>query len=527
MYLQFKKIYQIRKQLKLIHHELPTHQSIDDLIPEFKKLKTMIFNCGSLYVKFLQWYISKLKSNVINVNTLEMQNTTKFMAYFEDIFENCPFHSIESTKDIFENSMLGIKLEDYIDITTLKEIASGSIGQVYYACRKSDGIEIAIKVKHPDIAMDLENQIELIKVLKYLQSFNYIKKKYNLIFNIDDFMHDILQQCNFCIEANNNKQFQDNFKDSKDFIIFPDIYFQSEDVLITQYIPGVSIDTLTDIQKYHTTLNFVCFFNQMLLVDNFIHGDLHCKNWKVRLLPNGKPQLIIYDCGICFKNINLEITTDFWFSLAKYDVQKLKITLKKFITINNINTNTIMDATVITNIDNEIDKLFTTILNDSLGVALLLKTIIHYFTNHNISIHKFLLNFCILMCVIEEFFKKNDIINRNSKHLQSVNMFDIINDEQLDIISFCTVNKCYPKVLILFQKELENKYQAYKLNLQKNNINNNTNNIIKPNTENLTATATIEDNIEQINTQQIPQIPQIPQLFNTLKLSGLIFRSPE
>ena len=65
----------------------------------------------------------------------------------------------------------------------------------------------------------------VIKFLKYLQSFSYIKKKFNLIFNIDDFMNDILQQCNFRIEANNNRQFQDNFKDSQDFIIFPENLF--------------------------------------------------------------------------------------------------------------------------------------------------------------------------------------------------------------------------------------------------------------------------------------------------------------
>jgi predicted unusual protein kinase regulating ubiquinone biosynthesis (AarF/ABC1/UbiB family) len=495
LYSQIKKLYQIRKQLKLIHNELPIHQSIDDLIPEFKKLKLMIFDCGSLYVKFLQWYISKLKSNVIDVNTLEMQNTIKFIDYFEDIFENCPFHSIESTKEIFANSMFGIKLEEYIDITTLKEIASGSIGQVYYACRLSDGKEIAIKVKHPDITNDLANQLELIKLLKYLQSFNYIKKKFNLIFNIDDFMNDILQQCNFCIEANNNKQFQDNFKDSRDFIIFPEIYYKSKDVLISDYIPGFSIDTLTDMQRYQTTINFVCFVNQMLLVDNFVHGDLHCKNWKVRLLSNGKPQIIVYDCGICFKNINIEISKNFWFSLVKYDIEKLKIALSYFILTPN--------TYILNDINSKINETFDLILIDGLGISLLLKTLIAYFTKNNIIIHKFLLNFCILMCVIEEFFKKNEIVNRNNKHLPGINMFDIINDEQLDIIAFCTVNKCYPEVCILFQKELENKYQEYKANVKINNIN--------------------EHKIEL----DIADIKIKPILFNILTLSNLKFRPPE
>lgn len=490
LYVQFVKIYNIKKQLDFIQLELPRHQSIDDLLPDFELLKLMIFDCGSLYVKFLQWYISKLKSNVINDDTLETQNTTKFINYFEDIFENCPFHSIEHTKEIFRNSMINTELEDYIDITTLKEIASGSIGQVYYARRKHDNLEIAIKVKHPDITADLENQLELIKLLKFLQSFTYIKKRYNLIFNIDDFLNDIIQQCDFRIEANNNKQFTENFKDSTNAIVFPEILFQSEDILVSEYIPGECIDKLTDTQKYHATINFVCFFYQMLLLDNFLHGDLHCKNWKARILPNGKPQLIIYDCGICFKNIDLEMTSDFWFALCKYDMKKLNETFRKFINFNGLH---ITDE----EIAEELTKIFNDILKDSVSTSLILKSVIHFFIQREITVHKFLLNLSILICVIEEFLKKGDIINRERNNNTSVSMFDIITDNQLDIITFCNVNKCYPKVCELLQKELDNKYLEYKQNVINNSINEN------------------KTNDEQ------------PTLFSTISLSGLTFRPPE
>ena len=494
LYNQFQKIYNIKKQLELIHLELPRHQSIDDLIPEFEKLKKIVFDCGSLYVKFLQWYISKLKSNCVDDNILEVENTNKFINYFEDIFENCPFHSLEHTKEIFQNAMPGVILEDYVDITTLKEIASGSIGQVYYARRKIDNLEIAIKVKHPDITTDLENQLEFIKLLKFLQSFSYIRKRFNLIFNIDDFLNDIVQQCDFRVEAQNNIQFRKNFKDSQEFIIFPEIIFQSEDVLISHYIPGVSIDNLNDVQKFFTTINFVCFFYQMFLVDNLIHGDLHCKNWKVRIpnTVNMKPQLIIYDCGICFKNINLEVSNNFWFSIAKYDIQTLTQTMKKFITINNIDIDD-------DDLSNEITSLFNNIMNHSVSTSLFLKSLLSFFTSRNIIVHKFLLNFSILLCVIEEFLKKGDVINREKDLTNKVSMFDLMTDNQLDIISFCYVNKCYPKVAELFQRELDNKYLEYKKNINENNI--------------------LEHQEKETNLQ--------PQLFSSLSLSGLKFRPPE
>jgi predicted unusual protein kinase regulating ubiquinone biosynthesis (AarF/ABC1/UbiB family) len=507
LYNQFQKLYTIKKQLELIHLKLPRIQSIDDLLPHFEKLKKIVFDCGSLYIKFLQWYFSKLKSNVINEYEckLELENTIKFINYFEDIFENCPFHSLEHTKEIFQNSMPGINLEDYIDITTLKEIASGSIGQVYYARRKNDNLEIAIKIKHPDIANDLENQLEFIKLIKFLQSFTYIRKRFNLIFNIDDFLNDIIQQCDFRVEAQNNIQFRKNFEDSQEFIIFPKILFQSEDVLVSEYIPGESIDNLSKTQQFYTTINFLCFFYQMFLVDNFIHGDLHCKNWKVHIVPNKKKiQLIVYDCGICFKNINVEVSNNFWFSLAKYDIQTLNNTMKQFITINNINFDD-------NDLSNEINNLFNNIIKNSFSTALLLKSIINFFTSRNIIVHKFLLNFTILICVIEEFLKKGDIINREKGDSNKVSMFDLMTDNQLDIITFCNVNKCYPKVAELFQKELDNKYLEYQNNITINNILENKENKI-------TSTQQL---------QQPPQPHQPPQLFSSLSLTGLKFRPPE
>ncbi len=144
-----------------------------------------------------------------------------------------------------------------------------------------------------------------------------------------------------------------------------------------------------------------------------------------------------------------------------------------------------------------ITNIFNNILKDSLSISLVLKSIIQFFTSHNFIIHKFLINLSILICVIEEFFKKSDIINRDKPNPYNINMFEIINDNQLDIIAFCNANKCYPKVAELFNAELDNKFIEYKKNLANNNIND-----IKP-----------------CNNQ--------PVLFSTLGLTTLKFKIPE
>ena len=96
---------------------------------------------------------------------IELSNTIS--KYFEDIFDNCPEHSLEYSKNIFLEEFK-TSLENIIEIDSLEIIGSGSIGQVYKGILKGLNKQVAIKVKHPNIESDLENQYELIKLLKFI-----------------------------------------------------------------------------------------------------------------------------------------------------------------------------------------------------------------------------------------------------------------------------------------------------------------------------------------------------------------------
>ena len=503
---QLRKIFGIKGILEVIHTNLHCDEEEKSLADQQKvwlDLKTRIFSCGSLYVKFLQWYISKLKSNTLdNQETTYTNNLHAFVAYFEDIFENCPFHSLDDTLAVFasEGGMIGVGLEQYIHIESLREIASGSIGQIYYARRLSDNREIAIKVKHPDITRNLAEQISLIRLLSYIQSFAWVRRRYNLIFSIDDFLADINQQCDFNNEADNNTRFRENFQASSDYIVFPEVLFQSQDVLVSHYIHGRDFTSLSSMQQYMTAISFVCFFYQMLFVDNFIHGDLHCKNWKVYVPEHhegdtnapSRVKIVVYDTGICFSNRNKTLTRDFWLALGKYDLKGLKSVFRRFVVDSEIKNNLSDEELAL-----EIDKMFEVILEQSVGTSMIMKSIINYCASRNIIIDKFLLNMSITICLLEEFFRKTDMVNREKcSPGNGVSMYDIINENALDIIAFCKVKECYPGVLELFQNELETKYLAYQVNLQENNI------------------------------KEVEKNNQTPVLFNGLALSGLKMRAP-
>ena len=135
---------------------------------ETNKLKIKIIKNGMVPLKFMQWYISRLE----NEDSNKYRNVVD---EFESIFDDCPFHSINDTKIIFENDYK-INIEDYLDLSTLEEIGSGRLGQVYN-CKTLDNKEVAFKVKHPEIEKQKIGQFWVIKSLNFFQKFNFIKNR--------------------------------------------------------------------------------------------------------------------------------------------------------------------------------------------------------------------------------------------------------------------------------------------------------------------------------------------------------------
>ena len=104
---------------------------------KLENLKNRILYNGPISLKFMQWYLSKK-----NLENKEGEYD-KIIEKFDDIFENCPFHSLEESKKIFEEDFK-VPMSSVIQMNTVKELASGSIGQVY-RCNLITGEEIGFK----------------------------------------------------------------------------------------------------------------------------------------------------------------------------------------------------------------------------------------------------------------------------------------------------------------------------------------------------------------------------------------------
>ena len=124
------------------------------------ELKWRILESGCIGIKFTQWFITKIKTYGDELNNI-------IIKYFEDIFDNCPEHSLEYSKNIFLEEFK-TSLENIIEIDSLEIIGSGSIGQVYKGILKGLNKQVAIKVKHPDVMKTIDNIEPLINIITYL-----------------------------------------------------------------------------------------------------------------------------------------------------------------------------------------------------------------------------------------------------------------------------------------------------------------------------------------------------------------------
>lgn len=424
------------------------------LINKLDELKQCVDCLGFLGIKFTQFFISKIfyeKDKRFIVN------------YFRDIFDNCPTHDFEYTKQVFKEDF-GESLHSYVDIDNINLFASGSIGQVYRCKKLSNGEEIALKVKHPNINDELYYFNSLIGLLKIIQKIPYFKRKFKLLFNFDEFRNHLVNQSYFSIEAKHCEKFYKDYEDNK-FIIIPKVIKYTDRILISTFEDGIDFDDISNYNKSQIILNFICFNYNSALIENYIHGDLHIKNWKIREITdetknnnnNKKYGVIIYDFGLCFK------TSDVYFNRKiLQSVEKLKIdTSNDFIEV----------------IEKSIDKKFS---DDSL---LKLNLIINKYTNEGIDF-TFLAE-GVLNIIYEEQVKNvnNDVVNILI-FLSFIQNFIIENIDisvngdicfiknQINLISFCKSNNIYRKLRDYMENNVLNN------NITKNNFFNNGFNLV-------------------------------------------------
>lgn len=448
LYNNYYRISNIWDTISKIHEITYNDDNLEKIINLIEKLEGFVIEGGCIYVKFMQWYISNLKAQNCNINDYDEINKL-LINRFEYIFNNCESHSLEYSKKKFISDF-GLSLDDYV--SGLELIASGSIGQVYKGLRNIDNKMIAIKIKHPEIDRQIEEFKQLSNFIVSIQQYDFIRRRYKLNFNFEEFMNDLQLQSDFNVEVSNNNKFKRMYKDNDD-IYFPKVYINSEKIIVSEYMNIIDINNLGDYGKYKMILNLSCFLYDMILVKNFIHNDLHSKNWGVIQDPvTKKYRLLIMDCALCMSsenvkyNIQLMNGIESLSSKSENKVADIIDALKHFIDIEPENEDIVREM------------IMTNIVNNGVKTVYVLEIVNYLIEKQNMIMNTFIANILLSLILCEEFLKKENLLNCNGGDASYTNHTKSI---YMDMYTFSNKKNSYYDLSKYIKKTLNNKvYKA-------------------------------------------------------------------
>ena len=259
----------------------------------YNLLTNSMANSGAAFVKWSQW--ASTRPDVF---------PEKLCSVLSKLQANAPIHSYAYTKYLIEKE-LKTPINLVFNEFNFEPIASGSIAQVYKA--KLNNIEVAVKVRHPNVKENIELDFIIMKVVaRYIESIPGLEWLH-LSDSLTQFSATISSQTSLDVEGKHLVLFNRNFRNWKN-TKFPKPYILTDSVLVESWETGVSVAKYATKnhknKDYYNIGHFVVtrgedIYLKMLLQDNLMHADLHPGNILVNINSNQQPEsIVLVDAGM-------------------------------------------------------------------------------------------------------------------------------------------------------------------------------------------------------------------------------------
>ncbi|XP_010260692.1 PREDICTED: probable serine/threonine-protein kinase abkC isoform X2 [Nelumbo nucifera] len=236
------------------------------------------------------------------------------------LHSKAPAHSFAFTKRTIE-SAFGRKLPEIFEDFEEEPVASGSIAQVHkaslrfrYPGQQVKPIVVAVKVRHPGVGEAIRRDFMIINLVAKISNFIPTLKWLRLDESVQQFAVFMMSQVDLAREAAQLNRFIYNFRRWKD-VSFPRPLYPlvHPAVLVETYEQGENVSHYVDETEGNNRVKSALAhigthaLLKMLLVDNFIHADMHPGNILVRVAENkstpkrifkSKPHVIFLDVGM-------------------------------------------------------------------------------------------------------------------------------------------------------------------------------------------------------------------------------------
>ncbi|KAK8493735.1 hypothetical protein V6N12_034384 [Hibiscus sabdariffa] len=240
-----------------------------------------------------------------------------------ELHSKAPEHSFSHTKKTIERAF-GHKLFEVFEHFEEEPVASGSIAQVHratlrfcYSGQQVKPMVVAVKVRHPGVGESIRRDFMIInsvaKLSRFIPTLNWLR----LDESVKQFGVFMLSQVDLAREAAHLNRFIYNFRRWRDVSFPKPVYpLVHPAVLVETYEQGESVAYYVDDLEGHDRIKAALAhigthaLLKMLLVDNFVHADMHPGNILVRVSQSkasrkqlfksklSKPHVIFLDVGM-------------------------------------------------------------------------------------------------------------------------------------------------------------------------------------------------------------------------------------
>ncbi|KAK3503863.1 hypothetical protein B0T13DRAFT_393991 [Neurospora crassa] len=272
---------------------------------------------GPAFIKLGQWAASRS-----DIFPDEMCNI------MSKLHDDAPAHSLHATKRIVEAAFNGRHFDEIFEEFDEKPLGVGAIAQVYRAKLKPDltmpadadlsssthrfvknvgtvlkatpkrvpSSHVAIKVLHPGVERTVRRDLRIMRFFASMINAIPTLEWLSLPDEVDQFGEMMKLQLDLRIEAANLSRFRKNFKDrTTAWFPYPYTEFSTRNILVEEFAHGVPLaDFMANgggVFQHDIASEGLDAFLRMLLLDNFVHADLHPGNIMVRFYESEKPPL--------------------------------------------------------------------------------------------------------------------------------------------------------------------------------------------------------------------------------------------
>ncbi|RDW66497.1 hypothetical protein BP6252_10132 [Coleophoma cylindrospora] len=275
---------------------------------------------GPAFIKLGQWAASR--SDIFPTEMCEIMS---------QLHSNAPAHSLHTTKRIICRAFDGREFGDIFEEFDEKPLGVGAIAQVYKAKLKHNlavpgdpdleeprdfrksvrknvdtlikstpqrvpSSYVAIKVLHPGVERTVRRDLKIMgffaSILNAIPTMEWL----SLPDEVEQFGEMMRLQLDLRIEAANLGIFRKNFKErTTAWFPYPYTEYTTRQVLVEEFAQGIPLSDFMEngggVFQQEIADEGLDAFLRMLLLDNFVHADLHPGNIMVRFYQSSQPPM--------------------------------------------------------------------------------------------------------------------------------------------------------------------------------------------------------------------------------------------